>query len=65
MIQTEGPGAAQLSFMYFMPFRGSMLTAQSTPPIIAPMTPTVVISLPEKYSPLIGERGRSQGVAKR
>ncbi len=44
---------------------GSAEPAASTPPIIAPMTPTVVTSDPEKKRFSIGARGRSHWVRKR
>ena len=45
--------------------RGSAEAAASTPPIMAPMTPTVATSLPASRRPGIGERGRRCGLANR
>ncbi len=51
--------------MYFVTSRGAVAVAASTPPIIAPMTPTLETSEPPKNSPLIGVRGRRFGFSKR
>src|SRR5690606_31092602 len=44
---------------------GSALTAANTPPIIAPITPTVATSLPLKKRSFTGARGRSQRLVNR
>ena len=45
--------------------RGSAAVAARTPPIIAPITPTVLTSLPAKYRFLMGEAGRRYWFVKR
>ena len=50
---------------YFIALRGSAAIAASTPPIMAPMTPTEATSFPAKYRLPTGLVGRRWGLRKR